>query len=102
MILKILLLIFIAYLLFEFIEHIGIPLLWIILKKKKRPLTGPPGLIGEVGEVKEWSNAEGRIFVHGELWEATSEEPLSPGEKAVIQDVRGLTLTVKPYKKKNL
>jgi membrane-bound serine protease (ClpP class) len=102
MILKILLFILIAYLLFEFIEHIVIPLLWIILKKKKRPLTGPSGLIGEVGEVKEWSNTEGRIFVHGELWGATSEEPLSPGDKAVIQDVQGLILTVKPHQKKNL
>jgi len=102
MIWKILLLIFLAYLLFEFIEHIVIPFLWIILKKKRRPLTGPSGLIGEVGEVKEWNDTEGRIFVHGELWGATSEEPLSPGDKAVIQNVQGLTLTVKPHKKENL
>ena len=101
MILKILVLILIAYLLFEFVEHIVIHLLWVILRKKKRPLTGPSGLIGEVGEVKEWSNNEGRIFVHGELWGATCEEPLSPGDKAVIQNVQGLTLTVKLQKKKN-
>ena len=100
--LKIFLFILLAYLLFEFIEHIIIPLLWIILKKKRRPLTGPSGLIGEVGEDKEWSNTEGRIFVHGELWGAMSEEPLSPGDKAVIQNVQGLILTVKPHKKKNL
>jgi len=102
MILKILLFIFLAYLLFEFIEHIVIPLLWLILKKKRKPLTGPSGLIGEVGEVKEWRNTEGRIFVHGELWRATSEEPLSSGDKAVVENVQGLTLTVKPHKKINL
>jgi membrane-bound serine protease (ClpP class) len=102
MILKILLFIFLAYLLFEFIEHIVIPLLWLILKKKRKSLTGPSGLIGEVGEVKQWSNTEGRVFVHGELWRATSEEPLSPGDKAVVQNVQGLTLMVKPHKKINL
>ena len=99
MILKILVLILIAYLLFEFVEHIVIPLLWVILKKKKRPLTGPSGLIGEVGEVKEWGGKEGKIFVHGELWQAESEEPLSPGDKAEVQNVQGLTLTVKPHEK---
>jgi len=102
MILKVLLFIFLAYLLFEFIEHAVMPLLWLILKKRRKPLTGTSGLIGEVGQVKEWSNTEGRIFVHGELWWATSEEPLSPGDKAVVQNVQGLTLMVKPHKKTNL
>jgi membrane-bound serine protease (ClpP class) len=102
MILKVFLFIILAYLLFEFIEHAVIPLVWLILKKKKIPVTGSSGLIGEVGEVKEWSNTEGRIFVHGALWWATSEEPFSPGDKAEVQSVQGLTLTVKPHKKANL
>ena len=102
MVLKVFLFIVLALLLFEFIEHIVIPLLAIILHKKRRPMTGGSGLIGEVCEVKEWSNTEGRIFVHGELWWATSEESLSPGDKAVVQSVQGLTLMVKPHKKTNL
>ncbi|UCC40637.1 MAG: hypothetical protein JSV96_04105 [Candidatus Aminicenantes bacterium] len=101
MVLKIFVFIILAYLLFEFIEHIVIPLFAIILKKKRKPVTGDSGLIGEVGEVKEWSRTEGRIFVHGELWWATSEEPLSPGDKAEIQSVNGLTLKVKPHKRTN-
>ena len=102
MILKVFLFIILAYLLFEFIEHAVIPLVWLIQKKKKKPVTGSSGLIGEVGEVKEWSNTEGKIFVHGELWWAASEEPLSLGDKAVVQNVQGLTLIVKPHKKTNL
>ena len=96
---KIFLFIILAYLLFELIEHAIIPLLWLILKKKRKIATGAPGLIGEIGEVKKWNNAEGRIFVHGELWGGTSEEPLSPGDKVEVQEVEGLTLKVKPYKK---
>jgi len=102
MILKIFLFIVLAYVLFELMEHVVIPLLGLMLKKKKKPLTGSSGLIGQVGKVKEWNNTEGRIFIHGELWWATSEEPLSPGDKAVVQDVQGLTLKVEPYKKTNL
>lgn len=102
MIIKVLLFIVLAYVLFEFIEHAVLPLFWLILKKKKRAVTGPSGLIGEVGEVKEWSGKEGKIFVHGELWRAESEEPFSPGDKAVVQNVQGLTLTVRPYKMDSL
>ncbi len=102
MALKVLLFIFLAYLLYEFIEHAVMPLVWLILKKKRRPLTGSSALIGEVGEVKEWSNTQGKVFVHGELWWATSDEPLSPGDKAVVLNVEGLTLSVKLHKKKNL
>jgi len=99
MILKIFFFILLAYLLFELIEHVVIPLFWLILKKKRKPVTGDSGLIGEIAEVKEWNNSEGKVFVHGELWWATSEEPLSPGDKAKVQTVKGLTLKVKPHKK---
>jgi membrane-bound serine protease (ClpP class) len=99
MILKVLLFIVLAYLLFEFIEHAIIPLVWLILKKKRKSVTGSSGLIGEVGEIKEWKGSEGKIFVHGELWWAKSDEHLSPGDKAVVQSVQRLTLTVIPYKK---
>lgn len=99
MILKVFLFIVLAYLLFELIEHAVIPLFWFILKKKRKIVTGASGLIGEVGEIREWSDMEGRIFVHGELWWATSEESFSPGDKAEVQNVQGLTLTVKSHKK---
>ncbi len=53
-------------------------------------------MVGLIGEIKEWKGTEGKIFVHGELWNATSENPLSPGDKAVIHEVDRLTLKVKP------
>ena len=56
-------------------------------------------MIGEICDVKEWNKTEGKVFVHGELWNATSEVPLSAGDKAIIQAVEGLTLRVKPSNK---
>jgi len=102
MVLKILLFVLFAYLLFELIEHAILPLFWIITKKQKRSVTGASGLIGEIGEVREWAGNEGRIFVHGELWRATGEELLLPGDKVVVQNVQGLMLIVRTYKKTDL
>jgi len=102
MILKILLFALFAYFLYEFIEHAVLPLFWLITKKQKRSVTGASGLIGEIGEVREWSGSEGRIFVHGELWKATSKGPFLPGDKVVVQNVQGLMLIVRPYKKADL
>ncbi len=96
MVLKILITIVLGWLLFEFVEHAVVPLVWLAMKKNRRPKTGASGMIGEAGEVKEWSEGEGRIFVHGELWQATSEAPVSAGDKVVVQSVQGLTLIVEP------
>lgn len=99
MILKIFIFLVLGYLLFEFVEHIVIPLVWIILKKKRKAFSGKEALLGEVGIVKEWEDTEGMVFVHGELWRATSEDALSPGDKVEVKSVDRLTLIVKPYNK---
>jgi calcineurin-like phosphoesterase family protein len=63
---------------------------------RKKSMSGVNGMLGQVGEVKEWSETNGKIFIHGELWNAISEVPLYPGDKAIIQAVDGLILKVKP------
>jgi membrane-bound serine protease (ClpP class) len=93
--LKIVVGVILVYLLFEFVEHVIIPLAWLILKKKRRQVTGPAGLIGEVGEVREWSGTEGKIFVHGSIWAATSNDPFMAGDKAEVIDVEGLVVIIK-------
>ena len=52
-------------------------------------------MIGKVGEVKQWQDLEGKIFINGEIWNAKSEIPLFQGDKAVIEKVEGFVLTVK-------
>lgn len=60
-----------------------------------RPQTGAEGLVGRIAEVRVALRPEGKVFVEGELWRATSEEPLEPGEKAEIVAVEGLGLRVR-------
>ena len=89
----------IGFLLFEFIEHVVIPLIWFIKDRKRRSICGVTGILGKVGEIKYWKESEGKIFVNGELWRAVSDFPLSAGDRVVIQNVDGLTVNVIPFKK---
>ena len=57
--------------------------------------TGSEGLIGEVGEAKTDINGKGKVFLHGELWNAKSSEHIKMGEMVTIEKVDGLTLIVK-------
>jgi membrane protein implicated in regulation of membrane protease activity len=89
--LLILAIVFIAY---EFFEHVVIPFLWPWIAGKGNHLYGPDRILGETGTVKEWQGKAGHIFIDGELWKASSEDPLAIGDKVVIQNRDGLMLTV--------
>jgi membrane-bound serine protease (ClpP class) len=67
---------------------------------RRRPATGREEMVGLVGVAKTALAPQGQLAVHGELWEAVSEQPLSPGEEAEVTGVDGLRLHVKPYLKK--
>jgi membrane-bound serine protease (ClpP class) len=59
-----------------------------------RAKTGIEGLIGEIGVVKIALSPEGKVFVHGELWQAVADEPLPVGCRVRVTGVRGLVLEV--------
>src|SRR6266567_4593424 len=59
-------------------------------------VTGAEGLVGEVAVAQTALAPAGKVFVHGEIWDAVASENVSPGEKIVVQKVDGLELKVKP------
>ncbi len=61
-----------------------------------KPKTGASGLVGEIGVVKEPIIAEGKVFVHGELWKAISKDPIETGTKVRVVRVINLVLEVEP------
>ena len=91
----------IGFILFELIEHVVFPLFWIIMGRKRKSVCGVSGMLGKVGEVKQWKQNEGKVFVNGELWKAVSDVPFIRGDRAVIQNVKGLTLEVAYWKDEN-
>ncbi|MDE3226357.1 MAG: nodulation protein NfeD [Nitrospirota bacterium] len=68
----------------------------------RQPTTGREGMVGLVGVAKTSVAPQGKVLVHGELWEAISEQPLQPGDRAEVVKLDGLTLHVKPTIKKGV
>lgn len=86
----------VAFFLFEVIEHVVVPLVFYLLKRRKLSAANVESLQGEVVRIRQWQGKEGQVFMKGELWKAVSEGPFKQGDKAVVDNVKGLTLTVKP------
>lgn len=57
--------------------------------------TGKEGMLGLEGEAKTDIHAHGQVFVHGEYWNAWSDEPIKQGERVKVLSIEGLKLKVK-------
>ena len=75
------------------ILSLGIVLLATRTRSLKK-LGGIEGMIGETGLVKEALNPQGRVLVHGELWEAEADNPINEGERVQVDLVEGLKIKV--------
>jgi membrane-bound serine protease (ClpP class) len=52
------------------------------------------GLVGEVGEVRSKLSPVGKIFVHGEYWNARADGEIDVGEKVKVLGYDGMCLKV--------
>jgi len=57
---------------------------------RRKVATGREGIVGSQGEVREG----GLVFVEGELWRVTSDQPLETGDKIKVVAVDGMRLKV--------
>ncbi len=64
--------------------------------RRNKIVTGEQGLVGEIGIAESALAPAGKVFVHGELWDAVSAVPVSAGDRIVVRQVDGLTLRVDP------
>jgi membrane-bound serine protease (ClpP class) len=63
---------------------------------QRRPLTtGREGLVGEEGSAQSPIADAGKVFIHGEYWEACSDAPIAAGDKVVVEAVEGMRLKVR-------
>ncbi|MGH9458445.1 MAG: NfeD family protein [Thermoanaerobaculia bacterium] len=58
--------------------------------------TGEEGMVGEVGVARTALDPEGKVFVHGELWNAVSRSPVAAGEAVRVTAIRDLIIEVEP------
>ncbi|HET9304429.1 MAG TPA: nodulation protein NfeD [Candidatus Sulfotelmatobacter sp.] len=64
--------------------------------RRNKVVTGEQGLLGETGVAQTALSPQGKVFVHGELWDAIASSALPAGQLVVVRRVDGLTLQVEP------
>lgn len=69
---------------------------YLVFKSQTRkPTLGMEGLIGEIGEVRLKMNPDGKVFVHGEHWNAEGDGEITVGEKVRVVGFEGMRLKVR-------
>jgi membrane-bound serine protease (ClpP class) len=64
--------------------------------RRNKVVTGEQGLVGETGVAQTALSPQGKVFVHGELWDAIAPSSVPIGQLVVVRRVDGLTLQVEP------
>ncbi len=81
--------------LFSALFFLGVGYLGLKAQKRKK-ITGMEGMIGEEGEaIIDFEKGRGKVFVHGEIWDALSEDEIKKGDRVVVVGLKGLKLIVK-------
>jgi len=63
---------------------------------KRKPTTGTEGILGEFGVAKSRIDEQGgRVFVHGEWWDATSDDPIPEGSRVEVIESKNLSIKVR-------
>src|SRR4051812_26349360 len=67
----------------------------------RRVQTGPEALVGRVGVLRAVPAPRGQVLLDGALWQARpawageDEPPLEAGDPVVVEEIKGLTLSVR-------
>lgn len=64
--------------------------------RRNKVTTGVEGLVGEIGTAQTALAPAGKVFVHGEIWDAVASGNVQLGDKVVIKKIEGLQLQVEP------
>ncbi len=69
----------------------------VLRARKNRVTTGKEGMIGEIGIARTpLGDGEGKVFVHGEIWNAVANSEVAAGARVRVAAVDGLHLLVEP------
>ncbi len=75
---------------------ITVVLLGLAVRAQGSPVaTGHEGLVGTLGTAVSDLTPAGKVFVHGEYWNAVADDPLASGDEVRVVAVEGLCLRVR-------
>ena len=66
-----------------------------IKAQRRKPATGKEGLLGSTGIVKSKIDPQGKVFIHGEYWDATSDEMIPEDTQVEVIEVKDIGIKVK-------
>jgi membrane-bound serine protease (ClpP class) len=66
----------------------------VVKAQRRKTATGWEGLIGMVGVARSEIGEDGKVFVHGEYWDARSDIPISKRSKVRVKSIEGMILEV--------
>ncbi len=69
----------------------------VIRSQARKPVTGNEGLINMMGEASTDIFETGKVFVHGEYWNARSIAQINKGDRIKVVQVNSMLLTVEKY-----
>jgi membrane-bound serine protease (ClpP class) len=73
----------------------------VVRARRNKVETGSEGMIGEVGSAVTALEPDGKVFVHGEYWNAVSRSPAAAGAAVRVLAMEKLTLTVEPVSERS-
>ena len=66
----------------------------VILAHRNKSVTGKEGMVGEIGTALTDIGSQGKVQVHGEIWQASSPQPIESGNRVRVVAVEGLNIQV--------
>lgn len=66
----------------------------VVRAHSRKSVTGQDGLVGLTGTAETDIAADGKVYVHGEIWNARSGSPIEKGKKVKVVRVDGMTVVV--------
>jgi membrane-bound serine protease (ClpP class) len=70
----------------------------VVRAHRRQVQTGQEGLVGERGVARSRIAPQGKVYVHGEYWNAVAEDPIENGAEVEVVGVDGMRMVVRPVR----
>ena len=68
----------------------------VIRARRNKVVTGTSGMLDEIGIAYTSLTPAGKVFVHGEYWDAVASAPVEAGARVRVKEIQNFTLKVEP------
>jgi membrane-bound serine protease (ClpP class) len=76
---------------------IAVFLMTLVIRSRRTPVaTGVNAMIGEIGIARTAVDGDGKVFVHGELWNAMAKNAIAEGTRVRVRGLDGMRVLVEP------